>query len=108
MHKVTLTRVTRVVARRALVCLVATCVVAGCAVRAGWTQAAAEPKSPDMRALLADPAVRNFVGMSENNWNFNAPDSIPGFGSIPVIADTPAAPAREKDAVELAAKAPPP
>ena len=34
------------------------------------------------RAWSADPAIRDFVGLSENSWDFNAPDSIPGFGPI--------------------------
>ena len=34
------------------------------------------------RAWSADPAIRDFVGLSENAWDFNAPDSIPGFGSL--------------------------
>jgi len=34
------------------------------------------------RAWSADPAIRDFVGLSENSWDFNASDSIPGFGSI--------------------------
>jgi hypothetical protein len=34
------------------------------------------------RAWTADPAIRDFIGLSENAWDFNAPDSIPGFGSI--------------------------
>jgi hypothetical protein len=34
------------------------------------------------RAWSADPAIRDFIGLSENAWDFNAPDSIPGFGSI--------------------------
>lgn len=33
------------------------------------------------RAWSADPAIRDFVGLSENSWDFNAPDSIPGFAS---------------------------
>jgi hypothetical protein len=37
----------------------------------------------DFRVLWADPAVRNFVGMSENGWDFNKPDTIPGFGAVP-------------------------
>lgn len=36
------------------------------------------------RAWSADPAIRDFVGLSENSWDFNAPDSIPGFGSLGV------------------------
>jgi hypothetical protein len=34
------------------------------------------------RAWSADPTIRNFIGLSENSWDFNAPDAIPGFGSI--------------------------
>jgi hypothetical protein len=36
------------------------------------------------RAWSADPAIRDFVGLSENSWDFNAPDSIPGFGSLDI------------------------
>lgn len=34
------------------------------------------------RAWLTDPAIRNFVGLSENSWDFNAAGAISGFGSI--------------------------
>jgi hypothetical protein len=34
------------------------------------------------RAWAADPAIRDFVGLAENAWDFNAPDAIPGFGSV--------------------------
>jgi len=34
------------------------------------------------RAWSADPTIRDFVGLSENAWDFNAPDAIPGFGSL--------------------------
>lgn len=34
------------------------------------------------RAWSADPAIRDFIGLSENAWDFNKPDSIPGFGSL--------------------------
>jgi hypothetical protein len=34
------------------------------------------------RVWSADPAIRDFVGLSENAWDFNAPDSLPGFGSL--------------------------
>ncbi len=33
------------------------------------------------RAWAADPAIRDFVGLSENSWDFTA-DSIPGFGPL--------------------------
>ena len=55
---------------------------------------------PDIRAFLAagvpadiaraalrrvwssDPMIRDFVGLSENSWDFNAPGAMPGFGPI--------------------------
>ena len=33
------------------------------------------------RAWLADPAIRDFVGLAENAWDFTAPETVPGFGS---------------------------
>jgi hypothetical protein len=33
------------------------------------------------RAWVADPAIRTYIGPSENSWDFNAPDGVPGFGS---------------------------
>lgn len=35
------------------------------------------------RAWATDPAIRDFVGLQENDWDFTKPDSIPGFGDIP-------------------------
>jgi hypothetical protein len=34
------------------------------------------------RAWTSDPAIRDFIGIAENQWDFTAPDSIPGFGPI--------------------------
>jgi hypothetical protein len=34
------------------------------------------------RAWLADPAIRDFVGLAENAWDFNDPNAMPGFGSL--------------------------
>ena len=34
------------------------------------------------RAWSADPAIRDFIGLSENSWDFTAPDSIHGFGPL--------------------------
>lgn len=34
------------------------------------------------RAWSADPAIRDFVGLSENAYDFNDPASIPGFGPL--------------------------
>jgi hypothetical protein len=36
------------------------------------------------RAWSADPAIRDFIGLSENSWDFNAAGSMPGFGPISV------------------------
>ena len=33
-------------------------------------------------AWRADPAVRDFVGIAENQWNFNDPVSIPGLNDL--------------------------
>src|SRR5205085_3947721 len=32
------------------------------------------------RAWSSDPAIRDFIGLSENSWDFTAPDGVPGFG----------------------------
>ena len=34
------------------------------------------------RAWVADPRIRDFVGIAENQWDFNDPNGIPGFGPI--------------------------
>jgi hypothetical protein len=34
------------------------------------------------QAWSADPAIRDFVGLSENAWDFVSPDGVPGFASI--------------------------
>jgi len=34
------------------------------------------------RAWACDPAIRNFVGLADYDWDFNAPDSIAGFGPL--------------------------
>ena len=36
------------------------------------------------RAWTTDPAIRDFVGLSENAWDFTAPSGVPGFGSLGV------------------------
>lgn len=35
-------------------------------------------------AWSADPAIRDFIGLSENSWDFTAPVGVPGFGSVTV------------------------
>jgi hypothetical protein len=34
------------------------------------------------RAWSADPAIRDFIGLSENSWDFNKPDELLGFGPL--------------------------
>jgi Protein of unknown function (DUF3306) len=34
------------------------------------------------RAWTADPAIRNFKGLAENDWDFNDPNSMTGFGPL--------------------------
>jgi hypothetical protein len=36
------------------------------------------------RAWSADPAIRDFIGLVENPWDFNDPQGVPGFGPLPV------------------------
>jgi hypothetical protein len=39
------------------------------------------------RAWVADPQIRTFVGIAENQWDFNDPNGIPGFGSLSPLDD---------------------
>jgi uncharacterized protein DUF3306 len=39
------------------------------------------------RAWTADPAIRDFIGIAENQWDFTDPASIPGFGSLEGTGD---------------------
>jgi Protein of unknown function (DUF3306) len=39
------------------------------------------------RAWVADPAIRDFVGIAENQWDFNDPNAIPGFGALGPLDD---------------------
>jgi hypothetical protein len=34
------------------------------------------------RAWTTDPAIRDFIGISENSWDFTKSDSMPGFGPL--------------------------
>ena len=36
------------------------------------------------QAWTSDPAIRDFVGIAENQWDFNDPSAIPGFGPLGV------------------------
>src|SRR6266436_4252356 len=39
------------------------------------------------RAWTADPAIRDFVGLAENAWDFNDPNAMPGFGPFDCSAE---------------------
>src|SRR5438105_7110626 len=39
------------------------------------------------RAWAADPAIRDFVGLAENAWDFNDPNAMPGFGPLDCTAE---------------------
>ena len=43
------------------------------------------------RAWASDLAIRDFIGIAENQWDFNNPDAIPGFGPMRATANAPAA-----------------
>jgi hypothetical protein len=42
------------------------------------------------RAWASDPAIRDFIGIAENQWDFNDPNAIPGFGPLQERDSTPA------------------
>jgi hypothetical protein len=53
------------------------------------SQHAPLPADPsDLRALWSDPAIRDFVGIAENGWDFTKPDTIPGFSSVPSTTES--------------------
>ena len=31
-----------------------------------------------VRSMVQDPAIKNFVGIAENTWDFSAPGGVPG------------------------------
>ena len=35
----------------------------------------------------ADPAIRDFMGLAENDWDFTDPTAMPGFGALPPGTD---------------------
>ncbi|MEW6642760.1 MAG: DUF3306 domain-containing protein [Pseudomonadota bacterium] len=43
------------------------------------------------RAWSADPAIRDFVGLAENAWDFTDPAAMPGFGPLDLSAEQVAA-----------------
>jgi Protein of unknown function (DUF3306) len=41
------------------------------------------------RAWASDPAIRDFIGIAESQWDFNDPNAIPGFGPLPMSDNLP-------------------
>ena len=39
------------------------------------------------RAWVADPAIRDFIGIAENQLDFTMPDRVPGFGSLEITPE---------------------
>jgi hypothetical protein len=39
------------------------------------------------QAWRSDPAIRDFIGIAENQWDFNDPNAIPGFGPLEVTGN---------------------
>jgi hypothetical protein len=39
------------------------------------------------RAWVSDPTIRDFIGIAENQWDFTAPDGVPGFGPMKAVDD---------------------
>ncbi|MGA7995346.1 MAG: DUF3306 domain-containing protein [Bradyrhizobium sp.] len=46
------------------------------------------------RAWASDPAIRDFIGIAENQWDFNDPHAMPGFGPLQENDNLPALLAR--------------
>jgi hypothetical protein len=46
------------------------------------------------QAWASDPAIRDFIGIAENQWDFNDPTAMPGFGPMRETDNVPALLAR--------------
>ena len=59
-------------------------IVAGTDIRAFLQRGvpAALTKAALRRAWTTDPAIRDFIGLAENQWDFTDPTAIPGFGPL--------------------------
>lgn len=57
------------------------------------------------RAWASDPAIRDFVGIAENQWDFNDPDGIPGFGPLLATGGASAVPPQVSGKLESIAEA---
>ena len=57
---------------------------------AGWLKRNVPPawKTAALRRLwVADPAIRNFVGMADYAWDWNTPGGAPGYGPLRAVDD---------------------
>jgi len=52
------------------------------------------------RAWASDPAIRDFIGIAENQWDFNDPDGIPGFGPLLATDGAPPVPPQVSSKLE--------
>jgi hypothetical protein len=59
-------------------------------------------------AWAADPAIRDFIGIGESQWNFNDPAAIPGFGPLGVADYARALETRAPAGLDGAVAEPPP
>jgi hypothetical protein len=50
---------------------------------------AALTKAALRRAWTSDPAIRDFIGIAENQWDFTDPTAMPGFGPLETAGDLP-------------------
>lgn len=57
------------------------------------------------RAWASNPAIRDFIGIAENQWDFNDPDGIPGFGALPATGGASAVPPQVSSKLESIAEA---
>ena len=57
------------------------------------------------RAWASDPAIRDFIGIAENQWDFNDPDGIPGFGPLLATGGASAVPPQVSSKLESIAAA---
>jgi len=57
------------------------------------------------RAWASDPAIRDFIGIAENQWDFNDPDGIPGFGPLLATGGASAVPLQVSSKLESIAEA---
>jgi hypothetical protein len=57
------------------------------------------------QAWARDPTIRDFIGIAENQWDFNDPNAIAGFGPLPATDDAPKLLARMFGRAEKTAEA---